>query len=137
MQKRGKQQSPEHRENNAKARRGGTLSAKTRAKMSAARTGKKLPPFSEEHLKRMSEARRKRIISDETRRKTSETFRNNGSHVGWNLSEEARTRQKSAVKEALTGKPKSMVVCPYCNKTGGKPAMMRFHFDNCKEKKCA
>ena len=104
--------------------------------MSASKTGKKLPQFSEEHLQRLSTARRKRIISEETKLKTSNTFKKNGSHVGWNLSEEARERQKNAAREALSGKPKQKVVCPYCNKIGGKPVMMRFHFEKCKEKSC-
>lgn len=29
---------------------------------------------------------------------------------------------------------KEIVTCPYCKKQGGKPAMIRFHFDNCKFK---
>lgn len=29
-------------------------------------------------------------------------------------------------------KPKPKVTCPHCNKTGGKPVMTRYHFDNCK-----
>lgn len=31
-------------------------------------------------------------------------------------------------------KPKPKVTCPHCEKTGGKPVMMRYHFDNCKSK---
>ena len=31
-------------------------------------------------------------------------------------------------------KPKERVTCPYCKKIGGKPVMMRYHFENCKEK---
>lgn len=30
--------------------------------------------------------------------------------------------------------PKLKVTCPHCMKVGGKPAMVRFHFDNCKSK---
>ena len=30
--------------------------------------------------------------------------------------------------------PKVTVICPHCNKEGGKPVMIRFHFDNCKNK---
>lgn len=30
--------------------------------------------------------------------------------------------------------PKEKVVCPYCKKEGGKPAMYRFHFNNCRGK---
>jgi hypothetical protein len=29
-------------------------------------------------------------------------------------------------------KPKEIVVCPHCNKSGGKPVMIRYHFDKCK-----
>jgi len=25
--------------------------------------------------------------------------------------------------------------CPHCEMTGGKPVMVRYHFDKCKEKK--
>jgi hypothetical protein len=28
-------------------------------------------------------------------------------------------------------KPKQQVICPHCNKSGGKPVMTRYHFDNC------
>lgn len=31
-------------------------------------------------------------------------------------------------------KPKEVVTCPHCNKSGGKPAMIRYHFENCKVK---
>lgn len=30
-------------------------------------------------------------------------------------------------------KPKEIVTCPHCKKTGGKPVMMRYHFDMCKK----
>jgi hypothetical protein len=30
-------------------------------------------------------------------------------------------------------KPKEIVTCPHCKKTGGKPVMYRYHFDKCKE----
>lgn len=29
--------------------------------------------------------------------------------------------------------PKEKVTCPYCGKEGGKPSMIRFHFNNCKK----
>jgi len=32
-------------------------------------------------------------------------------------------------------KPKEKVICPHCDKEGGKPVMMRYHFDKCKYKK--
>jgi hypothetical protein len=33
-----------------------------------------------------------------------------------------------------SGIKKEKITCPYCNKIGGKPAMTRHHFENCKEK---
>ena len=38
-------------------------------------------------------------------------------------SEETKQKMKSK---------KPILVCPHCNKKGGKPIMLRFHFDNCK-----
>ena len=36
---------------------------------------------------------------------------------------------------ANKGRQKEIVMCPYCSKAGGKPAMIKWHFDNCKFKK--
>lgn len=54
---------------------------------------------------------------------------------GW--IENAETRRKKA--DAHKGKkssqyriPKPRVTCPHCGKEGGKPSMMRHHFDKCK-----
>lgn len=33
------------------------------------------------------------------------------------------------------GKVHKIIECPYCGKTGGKPAMERWHFKNCKKYK--
>jgi group I intron endonuclease len=119
-----------------KAALGYRHSEETRMMMSKTRKGRKLPPFSDEHLKKLSEARKKRIISDETKLKISESFKKNNSHIGWNLTEDSRNKQKNAVSKALTGKSKMQVICPHCLKIGGKPAMIRFHFDKCKELIC-
>lgn len=35
------------------------------------------------------------------------------------------------VSLALSGKPKKIIECPHCKKTGGEPQMKRWHFDNC------
>lgn len=37
--------------------------------------------------------------------------------------------------KGIVGDKKEQIVCPYCNKKGGKPSMTRWHFNNCKEKK--
>lgn len=42
-------------------------------------------------------------------------------------------QMKNKSLEATKGVKKERVVCPHCLKEGGKPAMIRFHFDNCKE----
>ena len=44
---------------------------------------------------------------------------------GKTQSEEAKAKMKG---------PKPIITCPHCGKSGGKPAMIRFHFDNCKIK---
>ena len=61
------------------------------------------------------------IISEETKLKLRE------SHLGKKFSEE--TKRKIGMKNK--GK-KTLISCPICNKVGGKPAMKRWHFDNCK-----
>jgi hypothetical protein len=49
---------------------------------------------------------------------------------GKTLTEDHRNK----ISAVMSGRPKMLVVCTYCNKTGGKPAMSRHHFNNCKEK---
>jgi hypothetical protein len=52
--------------------------------------------------------------------------------VPWNkgvpVTEESNIKRKLAQSGIL--KPK--ITCPHCGKLGGKPAMIRHHFDNCK-----
>lgn len=45
-------------------------------------------------------------------------------------SDETKMKQS----KAMMGRKKPVVVCPYCNKSGGVSPMKRFHFDNCKDK---
>lgn len=42
-------------------------------------------------------------------------------------------RQKTW-KSSSSSKPKEIVSCPHCDTSGGKPVMMRYHFNNCKKK---
>jgi len=49
--------------------------------------------------------------------------------TGKNHSEETKNKLKNNPNNK---KPKQIIVCPHCNKEGGKPVMIRFHFDNCK-----
>tara|TARA_R110000787_G_scaffold217978_1_gene326693 strand:- start:219 stop:725 length:507 start_codon:yes stop_codon:yes gene_type:complete len=65
--------------------------------------------FTKEHKRKISEAHKGKIQgapSEETRRKISE------------------------IKKGI---PKPVIQCPHCNKSGGRPQMKRWHFDNCKE----
>lgn len=38
--------------------------------------------------------------------------------------------------DTMRGKPKKVVRCPYCLKEGGVSAMIRWHFDNCRDRRC-
>jgi hypothetical protein len=43
--------------------------------------------------------------------------------------------QKAAISAKNKGKKKEIINCPFCDKSGGKTIMKRWHFDNCKNKK--
>lgn len=43
---------------------------------------------------------------------------------------------KLKMSAAKIGIKKQQIECPHCGKIGGKPAMIRFHFDNCKDIQC-
>lgn len=65
---------------------------------------------SEETKRKMSKPKSKETIEKMSKPKTEET----------------RFKMKQ---------PKPKVICPHCQKEGGKPQMIRYHFDNCKFKK--
>lgn len=115
--------------------RGRKHTDETKRKMADAHNGKAMPPFSDEHKAKLSAARRIRVTSDITRERIAESMRNNPKNVGWQLSDESKEKQKQSVRTALTNIPKEKVICPWCGKIGGKPAMSRFHLDKCKHKK--
>ncbi len=46
--------------------------------------------------------------------------------------EKQKQRLKEGAKKRWINKKMEIVTCPHCSKTGGKPIMMRYHFDNCK-----
>jgi hypothetical protein len=43
---------------------------------------------------------------------------------------------KKRMSESASKKPKAIVTCPICGKSGGRPAMTRFHFDKCRGYSC-
>jgi hypothetical protein len=56
---------------------------------------------------------------------------------GWNkgLKTKPHTDEtKHKMSEAQKGTKKKIIQCPHCDKAGGAPALMRWHFDNCKLK---
>lgn len=83
--------------------------------------------------------------SQETKNKIAESL--SGLGKGISKSEEHRTNianAKMGDKNPMFGKepwnkglsvnlgPKQKIMCPHCGKEGGKPVMIRFHFNNCK-----
>lgn len=72
-------------------------------------------PKSKEHIQNM-----KKPKSIEHRKKLSEV------RIG---------KKKSEHTLELMRRPKPKVICPHCLKQGGRNAMKRYHFDNCKYKK--
>jgi hypothetical protein len=91
---------------------GKTRSKEDKKKMSDAQKGMKR---SKEHRKKISEYRKGKSQSEETKKKIGKANKGN--------------------PNANKGIKLQTVTCPYCQKTGGKPAMMRFHYDNCKQKR--
>lgn len=41
---------------------------------------------------------------------------------------------RTKISLAMSGISKPQVICPHCSKVGGKPTMVRHHFDNCKQR---
>lgn len=61
-------------------------------------------------------------------------LRNSQSNMGKNLGKEPGNKgkpQPDYIKDKKR-KPKPIVTCPHCGAVGGKSAMARWHFDNCK-----
>lgn len=91
----------------------------------------------EETKQRMSEGKKGNTNSlgkhksEETRRILSESLK--GRKITWdNKSNTPEANKKRS--ESLKGKPKPIIQCPYCGKSGGTSQMKQWHFDNCKEK---
>jgi hypothetical protein len=68
-------------------------------------------------------------MTDAAKQKTSEKLKGRSTwNKGVPVTEESNIKRKAA----QTGKPKAIIYCPHCGKNGGKPVMIRHHFDNCK-----
>ena len=110
-------------ESNKGKTKGRILSEDTRKKISNTMKDKKLQ---DSHRRNISESRKGMKLSDVHRKALSKA---------WLTRPPVSTETKVKMSDAKKGIKKEIVTCPYCQKTGGKPAMMRFHYDNCKQKR--
>jgi hypothetical protein len=85
-------------------RRGVPKSEAHRKAISLSHAGKEGHKHTPEAKAKVSAALRLRVVTDETRRRQSESQR---------------------------GRPRSLLVCPHCGKSGGNSNMRRYHFENC------
>jgi hypothetical protein len=106
-------------------------------------------PFTEMHSsetkKRISDSLKGRVVSNETRKRLSENnwARTNPEAQRLSAKKAAASRKtwkapsnktKEKISVALTGVLQEIVKCPVCGNSGGKNAMRRWHFENCKMK---
>jgi ribosomal protein L31E len=90
--------------------------------------GKKHTP---ESLELIRKARAKQVITEETKLKWSMNRK------GWVHGPKHQTKETRAkIGASNRGRPKPVVTCPNCDKSGGKSAMFRWHFNNCKSILC-
>ena len=72
-------------------------------------------------------------MTDDVKDKISNTLKNKyltGSIQNGMLGKKHSTNTLEKFK-----KPKNKITCPYCNKIGGQGNMVRYHLENCKNKK--
>lgn len=103
--------------------------------------GYKMPPRTKEHLRKLSEAKigiLNPMKNKNTSKKVSEALKGKPT---WNkgktdiYSDETKEKMAAAKRGKSSwnkGKKDERVICPHCKKDGGKGAMKRYHFDNCK-----
>lgn len=109
----------------------------------------------EEHKQRMREKFKGRVITEEHRQKMCKPKSAQGRKniaearltTGYRPSEETKRKTSKAlkgrsftdehrakIKAGLTGKPKTKIECPHCQKLASPAMAKRWHFDNCKNK---
>lgn len=138
------------RKGSSSGMKGRTHSEETRNKISQANRGRKKTCLeidnmskrlkgvkkSEEHRRKISEAKKgdnNPAKRPEVANKISLSKKGKGSNrKGVKLSEETR-RRISEVQKGIK-KPQVVVKCKFCDKTGGRSAITRWHDENCKHK---
>jgi len=125
----GKTRSKEDKKKMSDAQKGMKRSKEHKRNISESLKGIKR---SEEHQRKLNESKRGKKHSLETKKLMSEMRRDvkRGPH-----SEEHKRNLGASVSKSLKGHKQPTVTCPHCQKTGGKNAMKRFHYDNCKQKR--
>jgi group I intron endonuclease len=78
---------------------------------------------SEETIIKIKEARSKQVITESHKKAVSE----------WATNFWKNEDKKQTMIAKVTGIKKPKVQCPHCKKVGGKPVMVRYHFDKCKQ----
>ena len=88
----------------------------------------------EETKQKIRLARANQICTEETRKKMSQ--KRKGVPLTW---ETNATTPEANAKRSLSMKKHiwETYTCPHCQKIGKSNAMKRWHFDNCKERKCS
>ncbi len=101
----GREHSPQTKMKMSETRKNVPKSDVHRMNISASHLGKTGHKHTEETKKKLSDALFGRPVSLETRTKMSQTQKN---------------------------KPKPVLTCPHCGKSGGNSNMVRYHFENCR-----
>lgn len=113
--------------------RSGIMSKEAKERMSISKTGEKNnmhgKTHSEKTKKKISEKRKGYKHSEETKKLYSEQ------RSGVPKSEEHKKKQSELQKVSEKNVFRHTVKCPYCNKEGQKPNMLRWHFEKCKQRK--
>lgn len=86
--------------------------------------GKKVGPMSDEQKEQISNTliERYKVIEHPRKNKSPWNKGLKNSQIPWN---------KGKKLNEIEGQ---IIICPYCNKSGDKSNMKRWHFDNCKQK---
>ena len=138
---RGRIQLIEEKQKRSKSLKGHVVTLETKAKIGNANRGCKLKPPTHETRQKLKEAGKGRIFSEETRKKISESSKKRGHNgfKGMGTRGPAKPESWAKFKETITNRPKDwkskpreIISCPHCGKSGASNLMKRYHFDNCK-----